>query len=121
MILGIYDRDEVEQFRGPDNAKDVTPSVMDRLKAQNDAQQPEGEREGFSRAFIADQTEDRSDALTGEIIENQNTDDRTPANEASSVADEVSRPRRNRTEARFHPPLPPRLRPPFYPMRRAVS
>lgn len=26
VILGVYDRDEVESFQGPDNAKDVTPS-----------------------------------------------------------------------------------------------
>jgi hypothetical protein len=26
VILGVYDRDEAEQFRGPDNAKDVTPA-----------------------------------------------------------------------------------------------
>jgi hypothetical protein len=85
VILGVYDRDEAEQFRGPDNAKDVTPSVMDRLKAQNAAQEPQGEREGFSRAFIADQTEERSDALTGEIIDNQNTDtaDQSPSGHVS--------------------------------------
>jgi len=41
VILGVYDRDEAEQFRGPDNAKDVTPSVMDRLKAQNATQEPQ--------------------------------------------------------------------------------
>lgn len=68
---GIMEPDEYERMR------DVTPapatSVMDRLKAQNDAQQPEGEREGFSRAFIADQTEKRSDAFTGEIIDNTNS------------------------------------------------
>lgn len=92
VILGVYDRDEAEQFRGPDHAKDVTPSVMDRLKAQNATQEPQGEREGFSRSFIADQIDERQDALTGEIIDNQNTDERGPANEASSVADEVPPP-----------------------------
>lgn len=89
VILGVYDRDEAEQFRGPENAKDVTPSVMDRLKAQNATQEPQGEREGFSQSFIADQTEEASDALTGEIIDNPNTDERGPANEASSVNGEA--------------------------------
>lgn len=84
---GIMEPDEYERMR------DVTPapatSVMDRLKAQNATQEPQGEREGFSRSFIADQTDERPDAPTGEIIDNQNTDERGPANEASSVADEV--------------------------------
>lgn len=92
VILGVYDRDEAEQFRGPENAKDVTPSVMDRLKAQKATREAEGEREGFSRSFIAGQPEERFHALTGEIIDNQNTDERGPANEASSVADEVPPP-----------------------------
>lgn len=104
VILGVYDRDEAEQFRGPDHAKDVTPSVMDRLKAQNAAQEPQGEREGFSRAFIADQTDERQDALTGEIIDNQNTDERGPANEASSVADEVPPPSSQEDGGEVSPP-----------------
>lgn len=73
VILGVYDRDEAEQFRGPDAAKDVTPSVMDRLKAQNAAQEPQGEREGFSRSFIAHEDEELADAFTGEIIDNSNS------------------------------------------------
>lgn len=68
---GIMEPDEYERMR------DVTPapatSVMDRLKAQNATQEPQGEREGFSRSFIADQTEEPSDALTGEIIDNTNS------------------------------------------------
>ncbi|MXN46097.1 hypothetical protein GR138_12940 [Shinella kummerowiae] len=91
VILGVYDRDEAEQFRGPENAKDVTPSVMDRLKAQSATQEPQGDREGFSRAFIADQTEEHSDAITGEIIDNQNTDtaDQSPSGHVS-VDDETA-------------------------------
>lgn len=91
VILGVYTPEEADQFRGPENAKDVTPSVMDRLKAQNAAQEPQGEREGFSRAFIADQTEERSDAITGEIIDNQNTDtaDQSPSGHVS-VDDETA-------------------------------
>ncbi len=41
VILGAYDRDEAEEFRGPDNARDITPqpSVMQRLKAAREAPQ----------------------------------------------------------------------------------
>jgi hypothetical protein len=43
------------------------------LKAQNAAQEPQGEREEFSRSFIAHEDEERADALTGEIIDNINS------------------------------------------------
>jgi hypothetical protein len=69
VILGVYDREEAEQFHGPDNARDVTPaqpSVMERLKAAHSApQQNEDEREGFSRSFVHSET---AGALTGEIM-----------------------------------------------------
>lgn len=92
VILGVYDRDEAEQFRGPDNAKDVTPSVMDRLKAQNATQEPQGEREGFSRSFIADQTEEQSDALTGGIIDNTNSAAADQSPSGQSPDDDEDRP-----------------------------
>ncbi len=80
VILGVYDREEAEQFRGPDNARDITPSqpnVMDRLKAaQNAASETQDEREGFSRDFVHSET---SGALTGEIY-----DQDTPSGEAPS-------------------------------------
>lgn len=80
VILGVYDRDEVESFTGPDNARDITPaqpSVMARLRAAQEApQQPEDEREGFDAAFVHSETET---ALTGEILPNTNSDDETPA------------------------------------------
>ncbi|ARO24793.1 RecT family protein [Rhizobium sp. TAL182] len=71
VILGVYDREEAEQFHGPDNARDITPqpSVMQRLR-QNAAQQPEGEREGFDSSFVHSETES---ALTGEILDNHET------------------------------------------------
>jgi len=92
VILGVYDRDEVEQFRGPDGAKDVTPSVMDRLKAQNATQEPQGEREGFSRAFIADQTDEQSGALTGEIIDNPHSASADPAPSGQSPDNDETAP-----------------------------
>lgn len=88
VILGIYDRDEVEQFSGPDNAKDVTPKespVMARLRAQSATQQPQDEQEGFSRSFVAEQT---SEPLTGEIIDTQ-SDDAASSSAQSSAADEL--------------------------------
>ncbi len=83
VILGVYDRDEAEEFRGPDNARDVTPkaSLSARLAQSNIAtQQPEGEREGFTASIHADEPHD---ALTGEIIDNTNSDD-TPSTASSS-------------------------------------
>lgn len=79
VILGVYDRDEAEEFRGPDNARDVTPqpSVMARLRAAQEApQQPEDAREGFDAAFVHSEIET---ALTGEILPNTNSDDEIPA------------------------------------------
>lgn len=67
VILGVYDRDEVEEFRGPNGPRDVTPqpSVMDRLQsAQNAPQRATGEVEGFSAAHVHRETHN---VLTGEI------------------------------------------------------
>lgn len=83
VILGVYDRDEVEEFRGPDNARDVTPktSLSARLAQSNSAtQQAADEREGFTASPTSDE---RSDALTGEILPNTNSDD-TPSTASSS-------------------------------------
>lgn len=79
VILGVYDRDEAEQFRGPDAAKDVTPSVMDRLRNSSATQQVAGEREGFSRSFVADQTDEPHDPDTGELPTIPDTDEVPPA------------------------------------------
>lgn len=79
VILGVYDRDEAEEFRGPENARDVTPkaSLSARLAQSSSApQSATDEREGFTASPAA---EDSSDALTGEILDNTNTDDNPPA------------------------------------------
>lgn len=56
VILGVYDRDEVEHF-GPGDAKDVTPPVMQRLKdAQKSPAAASGAQEGFDRSFVASET-----------------------------------------------------------------
>ncbi|WP_051376951.1 recombinase family protein [Agrobacterium tumefaciens] len=90
VILGVYDRDEVEEFRGPDNARDVTPktSLSARLaQSQTGTQDAAGEQEGFTATPAADE---RSDALTGEILNNTPSDD-TPST-ASSSADAGNTP-----------------------------
>lgn len=90
VILGVYDRDEVEEFRGPDNARDVTPktSLSARLaQSQTGTQEAAGEQEGFAASPTADE---RSDALTGEVLDNTPSDD-TPST-ASSSADAGNTP-----------------------------
>lgn len=79
VILGVYDRDEVEEFRGPDNARDVTPkaSLSARLaQSQTGTEADADEREGFTATPTADAPHN---ALTGEIIDNTDTDDSAPA------------------------------------------
>jgi len=100
VILGVYDRDEVESFTGPDHARDITPqpSVMQRLKAaQQTPQEPHSEREGFDASFVQTETES---ALTGEILPiNTESGSSVPSREpvtaeevpnASAASDDVS-------------------------------
>lgn len=57
VILGIYDREEVEQFRGSENARDVTPSLSDRLKlAKIEQHEAPHTREGFDAEFVTRET-----------------------------------------------------------------
>ncbi len=80
VILGVYDRDEAEEFRGPDNAKNITP-VFDPLSDEPVAtQRPADEPQAIDGTFDAD---DAHDALTGEILPNTNSDD-TPSTASSS-------------------------------------
>lgn len=52
VILGAYDREELEEFRGPDHAKDITPTA-ERLRAHKEA--AEAKREGFDVDYVADE------------------------------------------------------------------
>lgn len=74
VILGVYTPDEADQFSGPDNAKDITPqpSVLQRLRGQrqDDTQRAEERREGFDASFSHPET---VDALTGEILDDNET------------------------------------------------
>lgn len=91
VILGVYDREEAEQFRGPDQAKDVTPTVMQRLKANTAAQQPAGGAEGFSRAFAAETASEQVDAETGELF-TEHASDEAAASISSDDASASSSP-----------------------------
>lgn len=89
VILGVYDRDELEEHRGPDSAKDITPksSLSDRLALAREAtQQPQDAQEGFDAAHVARET---SDALTGEILE-PDTNGSSPPVDATADAPSAS-------------------------------
>lgn len=66
VLLGIYDREEAAAI-GPENARDITPSVMTRLQSRQETPQA---REGFDPAHIASETA----ALTGEPDSGQSED-----------------------------------------------
>ncbi|WP_186307289.1 recombinase RecT [Mesorhizobium amorphae] len=76
VILGVYDREEIDQFRGSETARDVTPSLADRLKLarieQHDAAQPQ---EGFT---AANSTTEAS-TLTGEPASGQTEPEQEPS------------------------------------------
>jgi len=61
VLLGVYDRDEAQQFQGPDNARDVTPqTTLAKQIAERKAEPKEGPQEpqeGFSASFVQEQTE----------------------------------------------------------------
>jgi hypothetical protein len=60
VILGVYDRDEAEDFRGPDKAKDITPAAsFDPLSDEPIAQQ----------LTTKTQVDEYVDQSTGEILE----------------------------------------------------
>ena len=64
VLLGVYDRDEVEQFRDSENAKDVTP-LSERLKlAKTEQHETAGETEGIDKSFVTAETEAVADAGT---------------------------------------------------------
>lgn len=84
VILGVYDREEAEQFQGPDNARDVTPAKLrlkERLKQAPPATTlPAHENEGFNADHVQRETDRVVDGdivgqETGELTEaNSNTD-----------------------------------------------
>jgi len=89
LPLSVDLHDLIQRDNGMfDLAQETEPktSLSDRLKAaKNVTPEPKGEREGFNGTFIADQTDGPHDAVTGEIIDNTNTDEAAPL--SSSVDD----------------------------------
>lgn len=62
VLLGVYDREEVEQFRGPDNARDVTrpqtnlaQQIAARQASETPKQEPQEAQEGFNLALVEEQ------------------------------------------------------------------
>lgn len=87
VILGVYDRDEAEEFRGPDGAKDITPqpTVLGRLQtAQNATETPARESEGFSHAHVRTETDF---VLTGEIVDEDTNSNTGPDASPSAPVD----------------------------------
>ena len=88
VILGVYDRDEAEQFRGPENAKDVTPTVMQRLQAQQQPQATSETREGFNQAHVTREMETlASDQGEAEFEENDDKPSAPPADDDAAASD----------------------------------
>ncbi|MDF1599675.1 recombinase RecT [Mesorhizobium sp. YIM 152430] len=84
VILGVYDRDEAQQFQGPDNAKDITPSIMQRLQErQNSPQEDAGAREGFSADHVTRET----DTLSGGPAIEQQTSSGAPSSDENGSGD----------------------------------
>lgn len=83
VILGVYDRDEAEDFRGPDKAKDITPHVDPFSDEPIRAPQSLNSEQGPSSA--ADHSSDDYDASTGEFY-----DTGSPPSSESVDADEQS-------------------------------
>lgn len=85
VILGVYDREEVEQFRNSENARDVTPSLAERLQmARIEQHEPAQQREGFDPDFVARETDGLSSTASGPIPSEQPDDEAgEPASEAT--------------------------------------
>lgn len=79
VMLGVYDREEAESHQGPDHAKDVTPSVMDRLKGGLSNRQARTEpQEGFGTIDLDAETSSASEPETKQ-------DNPSPADELSDL------------------------------------
>lgn len=89
VILGVYDREEVEQFRGSENARDVTPSFAERLHmARIEQHEAAGSHEGFDADFVTRETDGLS--AGAEADEEQSSEDHTT--ETGSGADLTADP-----------------------------
>jgi hypothetical protein len=69
VILGVYDRDEAEDFRGPDKAKDITPAFDPLSDEPIEKQTALLTRQPESSVF----SDEPFDQSTGEILTTDNT------------------------------------------------
>ncbi len=92
VLLGVYDRDEVEQFRGSENAKDVTP-LAERLKlAKIEQHEPSDRREGFDQSFVTSETGAITDSETDAQGEAEAGDIEADHGDTASPVSEYSKP-----------------------------
>ncbi|MEX3008328.1 recombinase RecT [Hoeflea sp. TYP-13] len=68
VLLGMYDREELQSFRGPDQAKDITPTA-ERLRAHKQTQEVGDAQEGFDPDHVSSEVENAA----GEFEIEQNT------------------------------------------------
>lgn len=64
VILGVYDRDEAQQFQGAENAKDVTPLQQRLEQARASTQEPQDAQEGFDASHVTRETETLATGLS---------------------------------------------------------
>ncbi|WP_395175095.1 recombinase RecT [Roseibium alexandrii] len=103
VLLGVYDREEVQAYQGPDQAKDVTPKMplAERLAAANAADSGEGFSQEHVEAETAEynEIEDQPDQSFGEEAgqtsapaEDAPGDDGLPSEEAPGAPDAEPQP-----------------------------
>jgi hypothetical protein len=82
VLLGVYDRDEAEEFRGPDKAKDVTPAFD---PFSDDVYTPPQQPTVTGSTWTGDiDAKEPHDSVTGELPD---TDDQSPLPDQSDASD----------------------------------
>ena len=92
VLLGVYDREEVQSYQGPDKAKDVTPSLQERLAQRRHVEPAD---EGFDQSSINEQLgQAKSDPEMGEvapevqdIVPDEKHSDYTPETQEDPIHD----------------------------------
>lgn len=102
VILGVYTPEEAEQFRGPDNARDVTPrpSLSERLAAN------QSQGDGFSQQHVVSEIDGQQNAGTSpvEAAQVDHAGERPAPNSNSSLAQPPAETDTPATSE--HPPAP---------------
>jgi hypothetical protein len=82
VILGVYDRDEAEEFRGPDRAKNITPA-FDPLS--DDVQEPSKSTE--RNDWLSDVDDADAETVAERDEEDQQTDEDNAASSSQEAGD----------------------------------